>query len=236
MAGRIWKPLTSNVSGPLTRRVVLGGALAAGIGLLTGACTDPAQNNSQPTTESTAMTVPTSSPTPPRVLLAYFSRPGENYFYGDRRTLEVGNTEVLARTIARLASCDVYRIEAAEPYSDDYDDTVARNVREQQTEARPALAHRPPSLQPYDVVLLASPIWNVRAPMIMSTFTESLDFTGKAVHPVTTYAMSGLGNTESDYAATCPGATIGPGLAVQGETVGDDQPTVATWLHTNGLR
>jgi hypothetical protein len=31
-----------------------------------------------------------------RILLAYFSRPGENYYYGGRRNLEVGNTEVLA--------------------------------------------------------------------------------------------------------------------------------------------
>jgi hypothetical protein len=31
-----------------------------------------------------------------RVLLAYFSRAGENYWYGGRRDLRVGNTEVLA--------------------------------------------------------------------------------------------------------------------------------------------
>ena len=29
--------------------------------------------------------------------------------------------------------------------------------------------------------------------MIMTTFTEKYDFSGKTVHPVTTYAMSGLG-------------------------------------------
>jgi hypothetical protein len=41
-------------------------------------------------------------------------------------------------------------------------------------------------LQDHDVVLLASPIWNVRPPMIMDTFAESLDLTGKIVHPVVT--------------------------------------------------
>ena len=34
--------------------------------------------------------------TAPRTLLAYFSRAGENYYYGGRRDLEVGNTELLA--------------------------------------------------------------------------------------------------------------------------------------------
>jgi hypothetical protein len=69
---------------------------------------------------------------------------------------------------------------------------VARNVREQDAYTRPAIANALPRLDPYDTVLLASPIWNVRAPMIMTTFTEALDFAGKTVHPVTTHAMSGL--------------------------------------------
>ena len=75
-----------------------------------------------------------------RILLAYFSRPGENYWNGGRRNLEVGNTEVLARTIAARLDCDVHRIEAADPYPADYDATVERNVREQDTDARPAIA------------------------------------------------------------------------------------------------
>lgn len=66
-----------------------------------------------------------------RVLLAYFSRAGENYDYGGRTNLDVGNTEVLAGMIGTLIACDVHRIEAADPYSDGYDATVARNVREQ---------------------------------------------------------------------------------------------------------
>ena len=67
--------------------------------------------------------------------------------------------------------------------------------------------------------------------MIMTTFAESYDFTGKTVHPVTTHAMSGLGTAERDYAAACPGATIGEGLAVRGERVRDDGPSaVADWL------
>lgn len=186
--------------------------------------------------------MPTRSATTPSgtgrrsVLLAYFSRAGENYHYGGRRRLEVGNTEVLAGVVGRLTGCDVHRIEAAEPYPDDYEETVARNVREQQSDARPRIANLLPSLDGYDTVLLASPIWNVRAPMIMTTFTEGLDFTGKTVHPITTQAMSGLGTTERDYAASCRGATLGEGLAVQGEEVAGAQPAVEAWLGRVRLR
>jgi flavodoxin len=169
------------------------------------------------------------------VLLAYFSRPGENYYYGDRIDLEVGNTQVLAGMIAQRLECDVYRIEAADPYSDDYDATVARNKREQKVDARPEIAKPLPSLEGYDVVVLASPIWNVRPPMIMSTFAESLDFADITVHPVTTHAMSGLGTAERDYSEICRGATLAQGLAVQGEEVRKSGTDLDQWLRRTRL-
>jgi flavodoxin len=168
-------------------------------------------------------------------LVAYFSRPGENYYYGGRRDLAVGNTEVLARMIAELIECDVYRIEASAPYPNSYDATVARNVAEQDAEARPAIADPLASIDRYQQVLLGSPIWNVRPPMIMSTFTESYDFTGRTVLPFVTYAVSGLGRTERVYTASCAGARISPGLAVQGEEVTQHRDDVQTWLRQNRL-
>lgn len=174
-----------------------------------------------------------------KVLLVYFSRAGENYYYGGRTQLKVGNSEVLAGMINRLIGCDVHRIEPADPYPEDYEETRARNVQEQEANARPAIANPLASIEPYDTVLLGSPIWNVRAPMIMSTFVEGFDFTGKTVFPFTTYAVSGLGTTVRDYTASCPGATIGGGLAVQGEKVQDGDPNVGpaveSWLRRIGL-
>ena len=174
-------------------------------------------------------------PADARVLIAYFSRAGENYHYGGRRFLEVGNTEVLAGIIGNHVTCDVHRIEAAEPYSDDYDDTVDRNVREQEADARPAIANPLPDLGGYDVVMLGSGLWNVRPPMIMRTFTEGLDFTGKTVLPVVTYAVSGLGSAPDEYADACPGATFGEALAVRGEEVRQADDAVAAWLRRVAL-
>jgi flavodoxin len=171
-----------------------------------------------------------------RVLLAYFSRPGENYWNGGRRNLRVGNTEVLAAMIAERLGGDAHRIEAADPYSDDYDETVERNVREQDADARPAIANPLESIDGYHTVLLASPIWNVRPPMIMSSFAERYDFAGKTVLPVTTHAMSGLGTSAEDYARTCRGARIGDGLAVRGEEVrSGGAAAVDAWLQRAGL-
>jgi hypothetical protein len=84
-------------------------------------------------------------------------------------------------------------------------------------------------------VLLGSPIWNVRPPMIMQTFTDSHDFSGKAVFPFVTYAVSGLGTTETDYERSCRGARIKQGLAIRGEKAREAQAAVDSWLRRHGL-
>ncbi|GIF63324.1 hypothetical protein Ais01nite_13590 [Asanoa ishikariensis] len=206
---------------PIPRRTLFA---AAAFGVLGGCTTSGPSQSTGPTPAAGGA-----------VLLAYFSRAGENYWNGGRLRLAVGNTQVVAETIGRLIDCALHRIEAADPYPDAYAPTVERNVREQRADARPAIANPLPSIDRYDTVLLGSPIWNVRAPMIMSTFTEGLDLSGKTVHPFTTHAMSGLGTTERDYAESCPGATIGEGLAVRGEEATAAAPAVEAWLRRIGL-
>jgi flavodoxin len=170
-----------------------------------------------------------------RALLAYFSRAGENYRYGGRVDLKIGNTQVLAELIAARAPADIYRIEAADPYPHDYEETVARNVQEEQDDTRPKIAGSLPSLDGYDTILLGSPVWNVQEPMIMRTFIEAFDWAGKTVHPFVTYAVSGMGHTQDDYTRLLPSATVSNGLAVQGETVRNSLPQIQVWLRRINL-
>ena len=71
--------------------------------------------------------------------------------------------------------------------------------------------------------------------MIMSTFAESHDFTGRRVLPFVTYAVSGLGSAVRDYAQSCPGGQIGEGLAVRGEEVPQHRADAEAWLRRAGL-
>lgn len=107
---------------------------------------------------------------------------------------------------------------------------MARNVREQEQDARPDLATAPPSLDPYDVVLLGCPVWNVRAPMIMHTLLDQLDLEGKTIMPFVTYAVSGMGRVADDYATAAPAAEISDGLAIQGEEAQDAGSAIDQWL------
>ena len=71
--------------------------------------------------------------------------------------------------------------------------------------------------------------------MIMRTFAEGVDLSGKTIFPFVTYAVSGLGGTIDDYTRLCPRSTIGQGLAVRGEQVRDAQGDVQAWLRRIGL-
>jgi len=227
----------------ITRRAFLRSAATIGAALAAGTYLNGCSYSAEPLSPTSTGT-PNADSSPgetnttdgsPSVLLAYFSRPGENYYYGGRIYLETGNTQVVAEMIQAAVPVVVYQIEAADSYSDDYEETVARNVREQNADARPAIANPLPSIEAYDTVLLGSPIWNVRPPMIMRTFLDGIDLAGKQLVPFVTHAMSGLGRTIEDYTALEPAAVIGEGLAIRGEEVRDASDEVEAWLRRIGL-
>ncbi|WP_217491419.1 flavodoxin [Brachybacterium squillarum] len=172
-----------------------------------------------------------------RTLLIWFSRDGENYWEGGRRDLAVGNTERLARLITERIEVQEYEVVPADPYPEAYDPTVERNVREQNADARPAIAGELPDAQDFDTLLIGSPVWNVRAPMILSALVESLDLTGMRVLPFVTYAVSGMAGIDRDYREVLPDAEVADGLAIRGEDVEAEGTAaeVEAWLRDNNL-
>ena len=61
-------------------------------------------------------------------LIAYFSRADENYFSGALRTVTVGNTEIVAKTLAELTSADLFKIEPITPYSKNYNKCIWNSI------------------------------------------------------------------------------------------------------------
>jgi hypothetical protein len=100
---------------------------------------------------------------------------------------------------------------------------------------RPQIADGLPNLSRYSTVLLGSPIWNTRAPMIMRTFLEQTGLlAGKTIHPFCTYAMS-PGSVFDDYKTFCPDAAVGTGLGIRGEDAQSSAAQIGTWLLANGV-
>lgn len=168
-----------------------------------------------------------------RVLLAYFSRAGENY---QTESTEVGNTAVVAGFIEDALGCDAYEIVAEEAYPFGYEDTKVRAQQELDDDARPALANAVPDVADYDVILLGCPIWYGSEPMAIRTFLESGDFSGKTIVPFTTHGGSGLGGVVSNYKELVPDATVSSeGLAITGSQASKSKEQIASWLSKLGL-
>ena len=51
------------------------------------------------------------------ILIAYYSRAGENYFGGSYRRIPVGNTRRVAEQLASLTGGDLLELRQAHPYS-----------------------------------------------------------------------------------------------------------------------
>ena len=218
-----------------SRRTVLRTATVgmAGLAAALAGCSGPGGTGSTSTTAAANTT--TAGPARRRTLVVFFSRAGENYHYGGRTNLEVGNTEVVAGMIRDRTGADLYKIEPADRYPDSYDQTVDRNNEEQESNALPAIAGALPDVGPYEVVMLGSPVWGSRAPRIMSTFLDGVDLGGKTVLPLVTYAVSGMSGIDDVYRSALSTATVERGLAVRGEEVRDAGADVDNWLRGHNL-
>ena len=55
-----------------------------------------------------------------KILIAYYSRKGQNYWNGSIRNLVKGNTEVVAEMIQKAVGGDLFEIETVKEYPVDY--------------------------------------------------------------------------------------------------------------------
>ncbi len=163
-------------------------------------------------------------------IVIYFSRSGENYFGGELKNIEKGNTEVIAEYIQELGGADLFKVEPAVEYPADYMKCIDVAQKEQQADARPEIKETLESIAEYDTVYIGFPNWWGTLPMPMFTQLEQLDFAGKTVKPFVTHEGSGFGSSQKDLAKLCEGADIKNGLSIPGANVYDAKETVKSWI------
>lgn len=136
-----------------------------------------------------------------RILVAYFSASGV--------------TEKLAERLAAAVGGDLHKIQPVKPYtSEDLDwmnDKSRSSVEMKDKSFRPPVANKVDNMERYDVIYIGFPIWWYVAPTIINTFLEQYDFTGKTIIPFATSGSSGMGSTNEELKASCPGAVLREG-------------------------
>lgn len=126
-------------------------------------------------------------------LVAYFSR--------------TGNTRVIAGQIHRALATDLFEIQPATPYPEDYEQTVEQARRERDDDYEPPLRARVSAIGAYETVFLGLPIWGETAPPVIRSFLTSHNLSGKRLIPFITHG--GLRAWQQSVGA-CGACTSGP--------------------------
>lgn len=160
-------------------------------------------------------------------LIIYFSRADENYFGGEMKYINKGNTEYIAEYVRDLTNADMFKVEPLVPYSKEYEICIK--------EAKDRVGNAPiknnlSDISNYEVIYIMSPIyWGTYAPEV-ETAIKDLDFNGKIVRVVTTHEGSGLGNIINDLKRICVGANILDSIAIVGSQAKDSKSKIESWV------
>ena len=180
--------------------------------------------------ESAANDILNKNNTDSKVLVVYFSRPGENYNVGN---VDVGNTAMVASYIKEYLKADSFEIVPIDKYPEKYDECTEVAQKEKDDNARPNIQGKINNFDSYDTVFIGYPIWWGDLPMIMYTFMEEYDFNGKNVIPFNTHEGSGDAGTYQSIQSKLPNAKVNTkGLALDGKTARSDDGKQQTidWL------
>ena len=165
-----------------------------------------------------------------KVLTAYYSRAGENYFSGKIRPVEKGNTEIVAEIINKIEGGTLLKIDRLVPYSENYKECVSETLADMRKNARPELTNWLPDIREYDRIYLGYPLYCGTVPMAVLTFLEHYDFSSLNIYPFCTHEGSGFGKSIQDIEKAAPGAVIHKGLSIIGDKAASSADEISSWL------
>ena len=151
-----------------------------------------------------------------QVLVAYMSRSG--------------NARVVAGQIARANRADLFEILPAQPYPEEYQQTVDQAKRESDAGYEPPLSATVSAIATYRVVFLGFPIWGMTTPPPIRSFLSNHDLAGKTVVPFITHGGYGTGRSISVLAQMAPGARIADAFVMKADQERDTLERVSEWL------
>ena len=164
-----------------------------------------------------------------KILIAYYSRKGQNYVNGSIKNLAKGNTEIVAEFIQKSVGGELFEIDTVKNYPVDYTECTEVAKVEIQQKTRPELKNYLSSVEEFDTIFLGYPIWWSVPPMAVATFLEHYNLSGKKIIPFATHEGSGLGGSVNWLKKICPQSEILQGLAIHGAEAKNSETEVSAW-------
>lgn len=162
----------------------------------------------------------------------------------DKKTLVVyfsvyGTAKKTAEEIARQTNADIQEIIPVKPYDSDrnhYNALARRAKEEHDQDERPAIKNDI-NIDAYDTIFIGYPMWWYTFPMILYTFFDQYDFSGKTIIPFNTHMGSGDGGTYKTIKELEPNATVLEGFPIEMSDAEKGEPEqIAAWLKRVGFK
>lgn len=198
------------------------------------------QSSTESTPEESSSQANESTPTPSNTngknLVVYFSMPDnvdDSTVVIDGETL--GNTQYMAYVIQETVGADIFRIEPETPYPTDHDELVDLASEEQSNNARPAIKNTIENFDTYENIFVGYPNWWGDMPMILYSFFDEYDFSGKTIIPFNIHGGSGFSGTISTIKELEPNAEVLDGKSISRNDIQDAEQEIVDWVNSLGL-
>ena len=115
-----------------------------------------------------------------------------------------GHTRKAAKMIAKTTSGDLFELKPEKAYSKIYPICAAQAKKERDKDTRPPYVGGIADISQYTDIVIGYPAWWYTCPMIVLSFLEQYDLTGKNVYLFNTHGGSGSVGTD-DIKKLCKG-------------------------------
>ena len=197
----------------------------------------PGESTPEESSSQTNESTPTPSNTNGKNLVVYFSMPDnvdDSTVVIDGETL--GNTQYMAYVIQETVGADIFRIEPETSYPTDHDKLVDIAREEQSNNARPAIKDTIENFDTYENIFVGYPNWWGDMPMILYSFFDEYDFSGKTIIPFNPHGGSGFSGTISTIKELEPNAEVLDGKSISRNDIQDAEQEIVDWVNSLDLK
>ena len=151
-----------------------------------------------------------------KILISYFSASGI--------------TKRVAEKVATAVNGELFEIEPVKKYTEedlDWTNKQSRTSIEMNENIKPAIVRTIPSIDEYDTICLAFPIWWYKEPTIIDKFLEENNMEGKKIYVFVTSGSSGIDSTYKSLQNNFPNLDFISGKRFTGNESNDEY---ISWL------
>lgn len=148
---------------------------------------------------------------------------------------ESANTYILANIISDEVGGDLRILEPVNSYpSGEELKTLIKEERD--NDIRPEFKDLNIHMSDYDTIFIGYPIWAYTMPMMLYTFFDEYDLSGKTIIPFNTHEGTGNGGTYETIKSLEPNAKVLNGLSINDSAFETDQSArVKSWFKELGI-